>query len=109
MAYLVPVLTGMIKRGLLDSGSYLSGGTQSPAALCLAPTRELAVQIHKEVCKFAYDTVVKAKVCYGGVSVQHQLDKIQRGCHFLIATPGRLIDFVERSRVGSYHVTGLKQ
>lgn len=104
VAYLVPVLTGMIKRGLLDSGSYLSGGAQSPAALCLAPTRELAVQIHKEVCKFAYDTVVKAKVCYGGVSVQHQLDKIQRGCHFLIATPGRLIDFVERSRISLANV-----
>ncbi|XP_067028422.1 uncharacterized protein [Acropora muricata] len=104
VAYLLPVLTGMIKRGLLDSGSYLSGGTQSPAALCLAPTRELAVQIHKEVCKFAYDTVVQAKVCYGGVSVQHQLDKIQRGCHFLIATPGRLIDFVERSRISLANV-----
>lgn len=104
VAYLLPVLTGLIRRGLLDGGGYLSGETQSPAALCLAPTRELAVQIHKEVCKFAYETVINAKVCYGGVSVQHQLDKIRRGCHFLIATPGRLIDFVERNRVSLANV-----
>ena len=91
----------MIKQGHL-SGGYLTGETQYPAALCLAPTRELAVQIHREVCKFSNGTVVTAAVCYGGVSVQHQLDKIRRGCHFLIATPGRLLDFVNRNRVGTH-------
>ena len=100
VAYLVPVLTSMIKRGLL-SGGYLTGETQAPTALCLAPTRELAVQIHREVCKFANETVVTAAVCYGGVSVRHQADKIRRGCHFLVATPGRLIDFVDSNRVGN--------
>ncbi|KAM7432977.1 putative ATP-dependent RNA helicase ddx4 [Porites harrisoni] len=98
VAYLVPVLTSMIKRGLL-SGGYLTGETQAPTALCLAPTRELAVQIHREVCKFANETVVTAAVCYGGVSVRHQADKIRRGCHFLVATPGRLIDFVDSNRI----------
>ncbi|XP_073227246.1 uncharacterized protein [Porites lutea] len=98
VAYLVPVLTSMIKRGLL-SGGYLTGDTQAPTALCLAPTRELAVQIHREVCKFANETVVTAAVCYGGVSVRHQADKIRRGCHFLVATPGRLIDFVDSNRI----------
>ena len=102
VAYLVPVLTSMIKRGLL-SGGYLTGETQAPTALCLAPTRELAVQIHREVCKFANETVVTAAVCYGGVSVRHQADKIRRGCHFLVATPGRLIDFVDSNRVGNIH------
>ena len=92
----------MIKRGLL-SGGYLTGETQAPTALCLAPTRELAVQIHREVCKFANETVVTAAVCYGGVSVHHQADKIRRGCHFLVATPGRLIDFVDSNRVGKIH------
>ena len=89
----------MIKQGLL-SGGYLTGDTQAPTALCLAPTRELAVQIHREVCKFANETVVTAAVCYGGVSVQYQADRIRRGCHFLVATPGRLIDFVDSNRVG---------
>jgi len=103
VAYLVPVLTSMIKQGHL-SGGYLTGETQTPAALCLAPTRELAVQIHKEVSKFSHGTVVSAAVCYGGVSVQHQLDKIRKGCHFLIATPGRLIDFIDRNRVSLANV-----
>lgn len=92
----------MIKRGLL-SGGYLTGETQAPTALCLAPTRELAVQIYREVCKFANETVVTAAVCYGGVSVRHQADKIRRGCHFLVATPGRLIDFVDSNRVCNIH------
>ena len=77
----------------------LHGETQCPTALCLAPTRELAVQIHKEVCKFSNETVVSAAVCYGGVSVEHQLGRIRRGCHFLVATPGRLLDFVSREKV----------
>ena len=88
----------MIKQGHL-SGGFLSGDTQTPSALCIAPTRELAVQIHKEVCKFSNETVVTAAVCYGGVSVQHQLDKLRRGCHVLVATPGRVDDFVTRNKV----------
>lgn len=88
----------MVKQGHL-SGGFLSGETQTPSALCIAPTRELAVQIYKEVCKFANETVVTAAVCYGGVSVQHQLEKLRRGCHVLVATPGRLEDFVNRKRV----------
>ena len=88
----------MVKQGHL-SGGFLSGDTQTPSALCIAPTRELAIQIYKEFCKFCNGTVVTAAVCYGGVSVQHQLDKLRRGCHVLVATPGRLDDFVTRNRV----------
>lgn len=89
----------MIKNGHL-SGGFFTGETQRPAALCLAPTRELAVQIHREVCKFSNETVVSAAVCYGGVSVEHQLGRIRKRCHFLVATPGRLLDFVSREKVG---------
>lgn len=91
----------MVKQGHLNGG-FLSGETQTPSALCIAPTRELAMQIYTEVCKFANETVVTAAVCYGGVSVQHQLDKLRRGCHVLVATPGRLEDFVNRNRVCNY-------
>lgn len=103
VAYLLPVITGMIKNGHL-SGGFLTGETQCPAALCLAPTRELAVQIHREVCKFSNETVVSAAVCYGGVSVEHQLGRIRKGCHFLVATPGRLLDFVSREKVSLANV-----
>ena len=99
------MLTAIIKQDQLSSG-YLTGETPAPSALCIAPTRELAVQIYKEVCKFSDGTVVSPAVCYGGVSVQHQLNKIRRGCHFLVATPGRLDDFVTRKQVWVlYHLT----
>lgn len=94
----MPVLTAMVKQGHL-SGGFLTGDTQAPSALIIAPTRELALQIFKEVCKFSYGTVVTAAVVYGGVSVAHQLEKLKRGCHILVATPGRLQDFVSRNRV----------
>lgn len=97
---MVPVLTAMIKQDNLSGGS-LTGETPAPSALCIAPTRELAVQIFKEVCKFADGTVVCPAVCYGGVNVHHQLTKIRKGCHFLIATPGRLEDFVSQRQVWS--------
>lgn len=98
VAFVVPVLTAMIKQDNLSGGS-LTGETPAPSALCIAPTRELAVQIFKEVCKFADGTVVCPAVCYGGVNVHHQLTKIRKGCHFLIATPGRLEDFVSQRQI----------
>ncbi|XP_022779028.1 probable ATP-dependent RNA helicase DDX4 isoform X3 [Stylophora pistillata] len=98
VAFVVPVLTAMIKQDHLSGGS-LTGEIPAPSALCIVPTRELAVQIFKEVCKFADGTVVCPAVCYGGVSVPHQLAKIRKGSHFLIATPGRLEDFVSKNEV----------
>ena len=103
VAFLIPVLTGMLQHGLVSRSS-LSGEVQEPMALCIAPTRELARQIHKESCKFSLGTVMRAVVCYGGVSVSHQLQDIERGCHFLIATPGRLEDFINRGKVQFIHL-----
>lgn len=93
------MLTGMLKHGLVNRSS-LTGEVQEPMALCIAPTRELAIQIHKECWKFAHGTVMRAVVCYGGVRVDYQLQNIERGCHFLISTPGRLEDFINRKKVG---------
>ena len=73
---------------------------QTPQALVVAPTRELANQIYLEARKFAHGTMLRPCVCYGGVSVGHQLRQIENGCHFLVATPGRLMDFIERGKVG---------
>ena len=70
-----------------------------PTALILAPTRELAVQIHDEARKFAYRSWVKPQVVYGGADIGSQLRSIERGCDLLTATPGRLSDLLERGRV----------
>lgn len=70
-----------------------------PTALILAPTRELAMQIHDETRKFSYRSWVKPQVVYGGADIGSQLRNIERGCDLLTATPGRLVDLLERGRV----------
>ena len=86
----------MMRDGL--TGSRFSE-IQAPSALVISPTRELAVQIFMEARKFSHKTSLNAVVCYGGVSVAHQLRQIECGCHILVATPGRLKDFVDRRKV----------
>ena len=73
---------------------------QFPLALVLAPTRELATQIYNEACKFSYRSRVRPCVVYGGADVGSQMRDLERGCHLLVATPGRLVDMLERGKVG---------
>lgn len=70
-----------------------------PTALILAPTRELVSQIHDEARKFAYRSWVRPAVVYGGADINLQLRSIERGCDLLSATPGRLVDLIERGRI----------
>ena len=70
-----------------------------PNCLILAPTRELAIQIYDEAEKFAYCTGIRACVCYGGADTGQQLRQLERGADILVATPGRLVDLMERPKV----------
>ena len=65
----------------------------------MAPTRELVSQIHDEARKFAYRSWVRTAVVYGGADIGMQLKQIERGCDLLAATPGRLVDLIERGRI----------
>jgi len=69
---------------------------QGPTCLCVAPTRELAIQIETETKKFASSLGVSVASCYGGAPRRQQEYTLRRGVDFLIATPGRLLDFLER-------------
>ena len=75
-----------------------------PIALVLAPTRELASQIYDESRKFAYRSHVRPCVVYGGADIGTQMRDLTRGCHLLVATPGRLVDMIERGKVAMDHV-----
>ncbi|QDS72834.1 DEAD-box ATP-dependent RNA helicase [Venturia effusa] len=70
-----------------------------PTSLVLAPTRELVSQIYEESRKFAYRSWVRPCVVYGGADIGSQLRQIERGCDLLVATPGRLVDLIERGRI----------
>lgn len=70
-----------------------------PTSLILAPTRELVSQIFDEARKFAYRSWVRPCVVYGGADIGSQLRQIERGCDLLVATPGRLVDVIERGRI----------
>ena len=67
--------------------------------MVITPTRELAIQIHNEARKFAQGSMVKSVVAYGGTSVNYQAVQLGKGCNILVATPGRLMDYVDKGRI----------
>ncbi len=65
--------------------------------LILCPTRELAMQAHEEIRKFAkYKKIVKAVSVYGGASMEKQIHELKRGANIVIGTPGRVMDHIRR-------------
>lgn len=65
-------------------------------AICLAPTRELAVQVTAELRRLASTTDLHIVPIYGGQKVATQLHHLGRKPHFVVGTPGRVLDFMER-------------
>ena len=70
--------------------------TSEPFGIVLAPTRELVVQVQEQSEKLAPKGGFKSVVIYGGVGFGAQLDGLQRGCHLVVGTPGRIIDHLQR-------------
>jgi len=68
-----------------------------PIVLVLAPTRELAQQIQQVAVSFGTSTFVRNTCVFGGAPKGPQVDDLERGVEIVIATPGRLIDFLERN------------
>ncbi|XP_066266907.1 ATP-dependent RNA helicase DDX3X-like isoform X2 [Branchiostoma lanceolatum] len=112
-AFLIPILSLIYENGPQglpqESGrdyrhgrQYGGSGSRKryPLALVLAPTRELASQIYEEAKKFAYRSHVRPCVVYGGADIGGQMRDLERGCHLLVGTPGRLVDMMERGRIG---------
>jgi ATP-dependent RNA helicase RhlE len=73
-------------------------------SLILAPTRELAHQIADNFTAYASDTHLKITLIYGGVPQFRQVDKLKRGTHVVIATPGRLLDLINQGHVKLHKV-----
>ncbi|HVQ41827.1 MAG TPA: DEAD/DEAH box helicase [Vicinamibacterales bacterium] len=85
-AFGLPIIQRLDKRG----------ATSKPRALVLVPTRELALQVHKSLAGYAGQSQLRVVAIFGGVGMGPQLEALRRGVDVIVATPGRLIDHVQR-------------
>jgi len=92
-AFSLPLLNHLCENKLRPAA-------KEPRALILAPTRELASQITKSLrdygCEMEYLSIA---TIYGGVSIKQQINQLMRGNEIVVATPGRLIDLIERGSI----------
>jgi ATP-dependent RNA helicase DeaD len=65
-------------------------------AMVLAPTRELAIQVHDAINQFAGNEGLRILAIYGGQSIERQMMQLKRGVHMVVGTPGRMIDLLDR-------------
>jgi ATP-dependent RNA helicase RhlB len=90
-AFLVAVLNRLLTRP-----AALDRKLTDPRAIVIAPTRELAIQIDKDFRAIGRDTGLKSALIYGGVDYDKQRELLKAGCDLIIATPGRLIDYLKQ-------------
>src|SRR5512143_2140928 len=95
-AFLISLFSRMIKNPAVEPGD-------SPQALIIAPTRELADQIYHEAARLGKFTGFRLLAVYGGIDYQKQMDTLRKGVDVLVGTPGRLIDYYKQ------HVFSLKK
>lgn len=91
-AFCLPVLNMLVKN---DSPV----AKRSCRCLILTPTRELAIQIHKNIKSYAYLTNLSCALVYGGVGKAEQIESLRDGVDILVATPGRLMDLWDFEKV----------
>jgi len=97
--------TGKTAAFVLPILQRLSQGPRGKVrALIVAPTRELAEQIHQDIVKLGRDTKIRSVTVYGGVSKGPQLEAIRRGVEIVVACPGRLLDHVDAGGINLSHV-----
>ncbi|KAL8668693.1 MAG: hypothetical protein Q9168_006690 [Polycauliona sp. 1 TL-2023] len=107
-AYLIPTISKLMGKAkklcgprpdLSDPGFDLRthGVRAEPLILVVVPTRELATQIFDEARRLCYRSMLRPCVIYGGAPSVEQMGQLRKGCDVLIATPGRLLDFLERN------------
>lgn len=95
-AFLLPIISNLLEKGVETNAG---NSVQSPQVLVMTPTRELAKQIYEQSRKFAMGSMIKSVVAYGGMGVVFNIKELERGCNILVATPGRLMDFVEKGKI----------
>ncbi len=98
LAFLIPIIE------MLRAESSKNGAPKNVRALVLLPTRELAMQVHEQYEQLRDKNMPKAALVIGGVAEKAQINSLRSGCEFVIATPGRLQDFITRKFADLRHV-----
>ncbi len=112
-----PVLEGHDVMGLAQTGTgktaafvlpilerLLTGPRGKVRALIIAPTRELAEQIHVSIGELGRQTQLKSITIYGGVNVNPQIQKLRAGLEIVVACPGRLLDHINQKTIDLSHI-----
>jgi ATP-dependent RNA helicase RhlE len=92
-AFVLPILERLMKGK--------RGGVR---ALILAPTRELAEQIHESITALGQQTPLRSITAYGGVNIRSQIAGLQRGADIVVACPGRLLDHIGQKTINLSHL-----
>ncbi|KAG0053190.1 pre-mRNA processing RNA-helicase [Gryganskiella cystojenkinii] len=87
IAFILPMLRHIKDQRPLEN-------MEGPIAIIMTPTRELAVQIHKECKNFLKVLNLRAVCAYGGSPIKDQIAELKRGAEIIVCTPGRLIDLL---------------
>ena len=95
-AFALPLLQRLF---VANATATSANGKRKPRALILTPTRELAAQVHDSLRTYGKHLRVFSTTIFGGVSMNPQVDALRRGVDVIVATPGRLIDHMERRTV----------
>ena len=112
-----PVMQGLDVMGLAQTGTgktaafvlpilerLLTGPHGKVRALIIAPTRELAEQIHVSIGELGHGTQIRSVTIYGGVSVNPQIQKLRTGVEIVVACPGRLLDHINQRTIDLSHL-----
>jgi ATP-dependent RNA helicase RhlE len=97
LAFVLPMIELLVRDRAQSNAA--QSRARGPRVIVLSPTRELALQIHQTFTKLAEGTGIYAAAVVGGLSENPQLKSIRQGAQVVIATPGRLYDFLSRKLV----------
>lgn len=99
LAFVIPLIRHIIDQPPLQLGD-------GPMGVILTPTRELALQIQKELINFTQALALSVCCCYGGHPIESQIAELKRGAEIIVGTPGRVIDLLAAN---SGRVTNLRR
>ena len=99
IAFILPMFRHILDQPALEDG-------EGPISIIMTPTRELCMQIGKDIRKFSKSLGMRAVCVYGGTGISEQIAELKRGAEIIICTPGRMIDMLAAN---SGRVTNLRR